>query len=145
MRSRFLQDSRLKSPIMLTPWDPPDPLSSAPIAQQSENAIFNKPFIAVLAATMLTLGGCATDARYVDRQAPVAELRDKVVTGNASYRQRIALPARATFNVRLLDVSRADARSCPKGFSTARRALCASPACAIRAATPANIEGGTAR
>nr|WP_047167053.1 YbaY family lipoprotein [Sphingomonas sp. Y57] len=73
--------------------------------------MFNKPFIAVLAATMLTLGGCATDARYVDRQAPVAELRDKVVTGNASYRQRIALPARATFNVRLLDVSRADARS----------------------------------
>lgn len=101
----------MKSPIMLTPWDPPDPLSSAPIAQQSENAMFNKPFIAVLAATMLTLGGCATDARYVDRQAPVAELRDKVVTGNASYRQRIALPARATFNVRLLDVSRADARS----------------------------------
>ena len=101
----------MKSPIMLTPWDPPDPLCSAPIAQQSENAMFNKPFIAVLAATMLTLGGCATDARYVDRQAPVAELRDKVVTGNASYRQRIALPARATFNVRLLDVSRADARS----------------------------------
>ncbi|MFD2502747.1 hypothetical protein ACFSTI_33220 [Rhizorhabdus histidinilytica] len=57
--------------------------------------MFNKPFTAVLAMTMLALGGCATGARYVDPQAPIAELRDKVVTGNASYRQRIALPARA--------------------------------------------------
>ncbi|WP_243855566.1 YbaY family lipoprotein [Sphingobium vermicomposti] len=73
--------------------------------------MFDKPFTAVMAATMLTLGGCATDVQHADPQVPVAQLRDKVITGNASYRERIALPARATFNVRLLDVSRADAGS----------------------------------
>jgi putative lipoprotein len=96
---------------MQTKWGAPVLLCSHPNAQRSENAMFNKPFTAVMAATMFTLGGCATDAQHADPQVPVAQLRDKVITGNASYRERIALPARATFNVRLLDVSRADAGS----------------------------------
>ena len=56
----------------------------------------------VMAAAALSLLGCGSIGRTEDPDAPV-------ITGTASYRARVSMPAAAIFEATLEDVSRADA------------------------------------
>lgn len=61
-----------------------------------------------LAGMLLALSGCTTAQVAPDSAAGGTTAR---VTGSVTYRERIALPPAAVVNVRLVDVSRADAPS----------------------------------
>ncbi|WP_338466802.1 YbaY family lipoprotein [Novosphingobium sp. ZN18A2] len=67
----------------------------------------------ILAGSMLAVSvlvsGCAMPARQAEPQAPLAKLHDMKISGQAAYRERIALAPGSTFDVRLIDISRADA------------------------------------
>jgi putative lipoprotein len=64
---------------------------------------------AIAAAAALTLAACSpTGETAAPAPAPVASA---IVTGTATYRERIALPADAELIVQLVDVSLADAPS----------------------------------
>jgi len=58
----------------------------------------------VIVAAALSMLGCGTFAPAQDPNAPV-------ITGTASYRARVTMPAAAIFEATLEDVSRADAPS----------------------------------
>jgi len=67
----------------------------------------------IAAASLLTLSGilagCAATSGDIEPQTPVATRQDAVITGQATYRERIALLPGSLFKVTLLDISRADA------------------------------------
>ena len=57
------------------------------------------------------LPACQPKAHDLDTLPPVEENMHIQVTGQAAYRERIMLAPDSTFNVRVLDISRADSRS----------------------------------
>ncbi|RJG07129.1 hypothetical protein D3870_14960 [Noviherbaspirillum cavernae] len=67
--------------------------------------------VIALVAAAIAVGGCATPPAPDKSSAAPAARMPEVVTGNASYRERIALPLGAVVRVTLEDVSRADAAS----------------------------------
>lgn len=70
-------------------------------------------FFAPLMAAAFALSGCQTsnDDNYQQAVAPLARIPVVNVTGQATYRERIALAPGMIYTVQLLDVSRADAPS----------------------------------
>lgn len=72
----------------------------------------NKIIALTLFAAVSALGGCATSSSDpVTPVHPIAEIPKLQISGEASYRERIALQSGAIFDVQLLDISRADAPS----------------------------------
>ena len=68
----------------------------------------HKALPAMLPALLLL--SCQSDEeQYVEAQTPLYQIPDYHITGQASYRERIALQPGFTFDVTLSDVSRADA------------------------------------
>lgn len=68
-------------------------------------------YIAAALMAGLTVTGCATSPTYQQAEPPIAQVSISHVTGTASYRERILMPAGSILTVKVLDVSRADAPS----------------------------------
>ena len=62
-----------------------------------------------VAALGLAATACAPTPTYQQAVPPIAQVSVSHVTGTASYRERILMPAGSTLSVKVLDVSRADA------------------------------------
>ncbi len=74
-----------------------------------------KSFTYIAAAIALSASAavtaCAPTPTYQQAVPPIAQVSISHVTGTASYRERILMPAGSTLVVKVLDVSRADAPS----------------------------------
>lgn len=62
-----------------------------------------------LACLFVTSAACQPKVEAVEPQLPIAQIPDMHITGQAAYRERIALQSGAFFEAVLADVSRADA------------------------------------
>lgn len=65
--------------------------------------------IPMIAAALL--GACSATTPHMKPVAPVARLQDMTITGQVAYRERIALLPGSVLDVRLIEISRADAPS----------------------------------
>jgi putative lipoprotein len=73
--------------------------------------LMNRRTCLVLLTTALAAAGCSPTMEPATPPPAAAPVASAAVTGSATYRERIALPADAELIVQLLDVSLADAPS----------------------------------
>ncbi|MCB1649180.1 MAG: YbaY family lipoprotein [Pseudomonadales bacterium] len=63
---------------------------------------------AFISALALMIAGCTTQPQSITPEVPLLQLQDKTISGQLSYRERIALVSGLTLRVMLMDVSKAD-------------------------------------
>lgn len=73
--------------------------------------VFQLLAMPVVLGVAVSATACAPTPEYQRPVPPIAQVSISHVTGTASYRERILMPAGSVLSVKVLDVSRADAPS----------------------------------